>query len=238
MGTKRVIKRGKGTGTLYFDAETQKAIEEFQQTNSIDGRHELYLAKIMPAFNKLVESLIFIYGFSNSNEPIEHMKNDCVTFLYESLHKFDSSRGTKAFSYFNVVARNWLIISSKNRQKKAKRFVSIEELKTGPARELEVFNDKHIGTTPEDAIIENDRRNVILEVMKKIKKSLNHQHEHACIDAIITVFDQIDDLDFLNKRAVFVYVKNISNLNQKQLGSAMSIIRKQYRTISKNGSFV
>ena len=91
MGTKRVIKRGKGTGTLYFDAETQKAIEEFQQTNSIDGRHELYLAKIMPAFNKLVESLIFIYGFSNSNEPIEHMKNDCVTFLYESLHKFDEA---------------------------------------------------------------------------------------------------------------------------------------------------
>jgi hypothetical protein len=47
------------------------------------------------------------------------------------------------------------------------------------------------------------------------------------------VFEQIDDLDFLNKRAVFVYVKNISNLNQKQMGSAMSVIRKHYRTITK-----
>lgn len=238
MGTKRIIKRSKGTGPLYFDAETQRAIEQFQATSDVEERHQVYLSKIMPAFNKLVESLIYIYGFASANEPIEHMKNDCVTFLYESLHKFDASRGTKAFSYFNVVARNWLIISSKNRQKKAKRFVSIEDLKSGPVRELEAFNDKHIGSTPEDTIIASDHRNVILEIMKKIKKNLNHIHEHACIDAIITVFSQIDDLDFLNKRAVFVYVKNISNLNQKQLGSAMSVIRKQYRIISKSGSFI
>jgi len=238
LGTKRIIKRGSGTGTLYFDAETQKAIEQFQLNTAVSSRHEIYLSKIMPAFNKLVESLIFIYGFASPNEPIEHMKNDCVTFLYESLHKFDSSRGTKAFSYFNVVARNWLIISSKNRQKKAKRFISIEDLKSGSSRELEVFNDKHIGATPEDKIIESDHRNVILEVMKKIKCNLNRPHEHACIDAIVTVFDQIDDLDFLNKRAIFVYVKNISNLNQKQLGSAMSVIRKQYRTITKSRNFI
>ena len=74
--------------------------------------------------------------------------------------------------------------------------------------------------------------------MKKIKSNLNRPHEHACIDAIVTVFDQIDELDFLNKRAIFVYVKNISNLNQKQLGSAMSVIRKQYRTITKSRSFI
>ena len=76
-------------------------------------------------------------------------------------------------------------------------------------------------------------RDTILEMLKKIKKMLSQAHEQSCIDAIITVFEQIDDLDFLNKRAVFVYVKNISNLNQKQLGSAMSVIRKHYRAITK-----
>jgi hypothetical protein len=68
---------------------------------------------------------------------------------------------------------------------------------------------------------------------------LNQNHEQACIDAIITVFEQLDDLDFLNKRAVFVYVKNISNLNQKQMGSAMSVIRKHYRSITRgNGGLL
>jgi hypothetical protein len=233
VGAKRVIKRGNGTGTLYFDSETQRAIEQFQLSTENEVRHGLYLTKIMPAFDKLVESLIFIYGFASPNEPMEHMKNDCVTFLYESLHKFDATRGTKAFSYFNVVARNWLVISSKNRQKKVKRFVSIEDLKESKSAEAEMYRNSQIGSTPEDQMIETLKRDSILEVLKKIKKLLNQVHEHACMDAIITVFEQIDDLDFLNKRAVFVYVKNISNLNQKQMGSAMSIIRKHYRTITK-----
>lgn len=239
MGTKKIIKRGTGTGTLYFDSETQRAIEMFQLAVDNETRHQLYLSKIMPAFDKLVESLIFIYGFASPNEPIEHLKNDCVTFLYESLHKFDATRGTKAFSYFNVVARNWLVISSKNRQKKVKRFVSIEDLKESKSAEAEMYHSMLIGATPEDRMIESGHRDVILETMKRIKRLLNQPHEHACIDAITTVFEQIDDLDFLNKRAIFVYVKNISNLNQKQLGSAMSIIRKHYRTITKgNGGLL
>jgi len=239
MGTKRVIKRGNGTGTLYFDSETQRAIESFQQAGDNETRHALYLDKIMPAFDKLVESLIFIYGFASPNEPIEHMKNDCVTFLYESLHKFDATRGTKAFSYFNVVARNWLVISSKNRQKKVKRFVSIEDLKESKSAEAEMYHSTMIGSTPEDQMVKAGHRDVILETMRKIKKMLNQNHEQACIDAIITVFEQLDDLDFLNKRAVFVYVKNISNLNQKQMGSAMSVIRKHYRSITRgNGGLL
>lgn len=235
MGTKRIIKRGKGNGPLYFDAETQRAIEMFQLSIDSKEKHEIYIAKIMPAFDKLVESLIFIYGFASPNEPIEHLKNDCVTFLYESLHKFDSSRGTKAFSYFNVVARNWLVISSKNRQKKLKRFVSIEDLKEGKTGELESYKSSLVGAGPEEQMINSGRRDVVLELMKKIKKSVDQPHEQACIDAIITVFEQVDDLDFLNKRAIFVYVKNISNLNQKQMGSALSVIRKHYRSITKNG---
>lgn len=238
MGAKRVIKRGTGTGTLYFDSETQQAIEQFQLSTENEVRHGLYLTKIMPAFDKLVESLIFIYGFASPNEPMEHMKNDCVTFLYESLHKFDATRGTKAFSYFNVVARNWLVISSKNRQKKVKRFVSIEDLKESKSAEAEMYRNSQIGSTPEDKMVGALQRDSILEVLKKIKKMLNHAHEHSCMDAITTVFEQIDDLDFLNKRAVFVYVKNISNLNQKQMGSAMSIIRKHYRTITKSNNGV
>lgn len=235
MAAKRIIKRSKGNGPLYFDAETQRAIETFQLSPSSKEKHEIYVDRIMPAFDKLVESLIFIYGFASPNEPMEHLKNDCVTFLYESLHKFDATRGTKAFSYFNVVARNWLVISSKNRQKKLKRFVSIEDLKEGQSGELESYKSSLIGAGPEEQMINSGRRDVVLELLKKIKRTVDQPHEQACIDAIITVFEQVDDLDFLNKRAIFVYVKNISNLNQKQMGSALSVIRKHYRSITKSG---
>ena len=47
MGAKRVIKRGTGTGTLYFDSETQRAIEQFQLSTENEVRHGLYLTKTL-----------------------------------------------------------------------------------------------------------------------------------------------------------------------------------------------
>ena len=47
----------------------------------------------------------------------------------------------------------------------------------------------------------------------------------------------MDQLDFLNKRAIFVYVRDISGLSPKQLSVAMSIIRKHYRALIKTEEF-
>ena len=38
----------------------------------------------------------------------------------------------------------------------------------------------------------------------------------------------------LNKRAIFVYLRELSGLNAKQLSVAMSNIRKNYKDIKKN----
>ena len=74
-------------------------------------------------------------------------------------------------------------------------------------------------------------------MMVEIRKKLNSENEIACMDAIITLFEKIDDLDLLNKRAVFVYMRDLSNLNPKQLSIAMSAIRKHYRALAKNDDF-
>ena len=53
----------------------------------------------------------------------------------------------------------------------------------------------------------------------------------------ISLFERIDDLDLLNKRAIFVYLRDISNLNPKQLSIAMSSIRKHYKLLVKQDEF-
>ena len=59
-------------------------------------------------------------NYLNCQIKCQILKSDCVSFLYETLEKFDPSKGSKAFSYFNVVAKNWLIIQSKKRVKNFK----------------------------------------------------------------------------------------------------------------------
>ena len=72
--------------------------------------------------------------------------------------------------------------------------------------------------------------------MKIRSKPLN-ENEKLCVDSVITLFQNIEELEFLNKRAVFVYLREISGLNPKQLSSSLSNIRKYYREIVKTDDY-
>ena len=125
-GKKKTVKlpakRGrKKKKRLYFGPETDKAIFDFQNTECINERKEIYQNVIQPSFSKLAENLIFIHGFAKHHHSYEALKGDCIAFLYETLQKFDTSKGSKAFSYFNVVAKNWLIIQSRVKNKRRSR---------------------------------------------------------------------------------------------------------------------
>ena len=111
----------------YFNNETQQKIKEYQETELKSEKDKIYVEHIMPAFDELVTKLISVYKYNASNEDMNHLKNDCITFLFETIRKWDASKGKKAFSYFNVVAKNWLTIQTRRINKNSKRSVSIDE---------------------------------------------------------------------------------------------------------------
>jgi len=240
MIKKRVVRRRrKGKKAKpYFDKNTHAAIVKYQISISQSQRENIYVKEILPAFDKLAENLIFIYGFSKTADcSYEVLKSDCISFLYETLGKFDASRGTKAFSYFNVVAKNWLIIQSKKAAKNRRRHISIDDTTSAISVEHEYYETFSVGAMQELRITKKESMDSLFSLMREIKSRLNSDNEIACMDAIITLFNKIDDLDLLNKRAVFVYMRDLSNLSPKQLSIAMSTIRKHYRDLSKDDRF-
>ena len=70
---------------------------------------------------------------------------------------------------------------------------------------------------------------IIKELLVSIKGELENNNDLKCMNAIITVFENVDKLDFLNKRGIFVYIREISGLNSKQLSCSMTNIRRKYR---------
>ena len=234
--TRRVRRKG-AKKNMYFNADTHAAIVHYQGEDCQDKKSEIYVADILPAFNKLVENLIFIHGFAKINGSYEDLRNDCVSFLYETLHKFDASRGTKAFSYFNVVAKNWLIIRSKQKMKSNRRHVSIDDQTSLSASDQIKIENYSVSPAQDYRMMLKESKENLTAMMIEIRKKLNSDNELACMDAIITLFEKVDELDLLNKRAVFVYMRDLSNLNPKQLSIAMSSIRKHYRILAKNDDF-
>lgn len=231
---KRTIRRSKGKNrNLYFTMDTQAAIIEWQETELESEKHKIYEDKIMSAFDKLVENLILIYGFAKF-QNFESLKNDCISFCYETLPKFDHTKGTKAFSYFNVVAKNWLILNSRRTKKRVFSHVSISNTEAMSPEDKMAVANYQIAQSPDDVMISAEQRDEITSILHQIKNKVEKPNDISCIDAIIKVFEMLDQLEFLNKRAIFVYVREISGLNSKQLSSSMSNIRKHYRQIKKD----
>jgi hypothetical protein len=235
VGKKR-IRRSKGKSKddgkkMYFGPEVTEAISTFNLMTSESDKIDIYRSVISPALMKLAESLILIYGFAEPGEDIAEIQLDCVAFLYENLRKFDSSRGTKAFSYFNVIARNWLIQNSRKRTTASLRNVSMEDQGILSGKDRSAIANHSIAESPDDVMIQMNHKEYIRMIFGKINKRLIDENEKICMQSIMTIFDHVDDIDILHKRAIFVYIRDMSNLNQKQLSSALSAIRRHYREI-------
>lgn len=233
-GKKRKSKIVRGTGqksNMYFNDGTSAAISAYQATSDEREREKLYNSEILPAFDKLVENLIFIHGFQGLHDSYEDLKNDCITFLYEAIHKFDPTRGSKPFSYFNVVAKNWLIIRSKQRMTKLKRSVSIDDPESLARRELEAIEGHHVIPAQDENLLTQEFIENVHAMLDEIRKRVLNENELACIDSIITIFKNVENIDLLNKRAVFLYIRELSGLSPKQLTTTIASIKKHYRDL-------
>ena len=215
---------------MYFNANTQAAICAYQVAKDDKRERErLYVKEIMPAFEKLTENLINIHKFTSLYDTYDDLKNDCVNFLFETIGKFDGNRGTNAFSYFNVVAKNWLIIRTKQKSQRIRRNVSLDDPEALSANEHRIIED-HCTIPGQDQVLENaSTADDIVELLYEIRSKVKTENELACINSIITIFENIDDIDLLNKSAILLYMRELSGLSPKQLTTTMQTVKKFYR---------
>jgi len=234
LANKKVKVKSKSKNKLYFGKDEHEAIVRYQKSDCKNERHKIYELEIKNAFNKLAENLIFIHGFARDPSYFHILKSDCVSFLYETLEKFDPERNSKAFSYFNVCAKHFLIIKTNKRKKTSNRSVSLDSYNDLSSRDKKSIENYELIPSPEALMMIDEDKQRLFQIFDIIKKRVKNENEKLCIHAVITLFNKIDSLEFLNKRAVFVYLREISGLNPKQLSVAMSGVRKQFREIIKN----
>jgi hypothetical protein len=229
--TKEVKQKKVDPVKLYFNADTQTAIVAFQNSSTKKERDGLYVKEIMPAFEKLVENLINIHKFVGLHDSYDDLKNDCVNFLFETIGKFDADRGTNAFSYFNVVAKNWLIIKTKQKTQKMRKNLSLDDPGSMTSHERDIIEE--YGSLPsQDLILEGvTSTEGTIKLLYEIREKARTENELTCINSIITIFENIDEIDLLNKNAILLYMRELSGLSPKQLTTTMQMVKKHYRKI-------
>ena len=93
----------------YFTQEHEDAIIRYAQSTCNRERTDLYIQLIGPAFSEMVDKIVYTYKFT-SLPNCDYLRDECKVWLMTILDKYDPSKGSKAFSYFSVITKNWFIV--------------------------------------------------------------------------------------------------------------------------------
>ena len=130
-------KAKKGSPRYYFNQDTENAIIRLNNETRPHMKERIYNEHIRTAFEKLAENIIHTFKFYYFDVPSEDVKHEVVSFLYMNIHKFTEGKG-KAFSYFSIVAKNYLILHNNNNYKRMKQHdgEDVMDYKRDPITEL------------------------------------------------------------------------------------------------------
>ena len=208
----------------YFTSVHEEAIIKYANTNDRELRSKLYEEYIQPAFDQMVDKIIYTYRFTTLPN-IEYLKADCKVWLPTILNKYDPSKGSKAFSYFSVVTKNWFIHKVKRTQKR---------------NQTEVFMEDIISQLDEDLISQEKtyfQTRSELEFWTSLNGEIDtwdsfmlKENEKKVLMAVRILLESADQIEIFNKKAIYLYLREITGLNTKQVVNNLNKLRKRYRT--------
>jgi len=211
----------------YFRQVHETAILDYIASNDSKEKNVLYCTMIRPVFTEMINKIVFTYKFGNLPN-IEALKEECEIHLITILSNFDVTKGSKAFSYFSVVTKNWFIARVKKNAIQLKREAKYSEIsKRAEVEYLSTYND-YIDQRNKQEFMEN----FLIEVSKWDTHNLK-ENEVKVLEAIKILFAEKDNIEIFNKKAIYLYIREITNLNTKQVLNNLKRFRSEYSNFKK-----
>ncbi len=220
----KVRKRRPKKSIDYFTLDTQQAILDYRKETSQAKRNQIFNEKIYYAFYKLAENIIHTFKFYYTEvDNIDELKHEVIAFLLEKLHLYDQSKG-KAYSYFGTIAKRYLIVYNNNNYKRLKGKAHVEEVDTD-----KTITNELILNQPEYLEGSNFIDLFIKEIDENLLELFPKAQEARVGDAILELFKRRENIDIFNKKALFIYIKEITDAPTPVITKVIKILKEIYR---------
>jgi hypothetical protein len=205
----------------YFTKVHEEAVIKYALSRDLRERTILYRDILQPVFNEMVDKIVYTYKF-NSLPNIDSLKDECKIWIVTILDKFDPLKGYKAFSYFSVITKNWFIQKTKKNNSKLSRELVYEDI-----------HSHHDTLVVESTYYEQRDQHEFLGHLKieinKWKELNLRTNEQKVLQAIEILFEEKDNIEIFNKKAIYLYLREITGMNTKQIVNNLNKIRQRYR---------
>jgi len=219
----------KKAGRHYFTKDHENAIIQYVASESDRERTTLYIEYIGPAFHEMVEKIVYTYKFTTLPN-VDSLKDECKIWLTTILDKYDPNKGSKAFSYFSVITKNWFIHKVKKTSKRARTEVLYDDL----SKEAQI---EHISSRNKYNE-EREEREFWMSLWSEIDTwdtGNLKENEKKVLDAIKILLSSVNEDEMIyNKKAIYLYLRELTGLNTKQVVNNLNKLRIKYRIFKKN----
>ena len=220
-------KAKKGSPRYYFNQGTEDAIIRHNKEQRPFMRERIYNEHIRTPFEKLAENIIHTFKFYYFDVPSEDVKHEVVSFLYMNIHKFTERKG-KAFSYFSIVAKNYLILHNNNNYKRMKQHdgEEVTDYKRDPITEMRGIDTKSM-KSEYIVLLADYWRNNLTTVFKR-KKDLD------VANAVVELIDMRDNIENFNKKALYILIREMTGSNTQHITRVINVMKKHHWELQKN----
>ncbi len=230
-----MVRKRRKKSKNYFTQDTEDAIVLYNNTKDSEIRSKIYEKEIHFAFFKLTQNIIHTFKFYHTEvENLEHLQHEIITFLLSKIHLFDPSRGAKAYSYFGTIVKRWLILYNTKNYKKKINKVGVEVLTSENSTHTYSQGDEKVKSDLDkyvDIFVDHVSENIFELFPKK--------NDAQIADAILELFRKREDLEVFNKKALYIYIREIVDVKTPKITKIADklhgIFKEQYIFYLENG---
>jgi uncharacterized protein YlzI (FlbEa/FlbD family) len=230
-------RRSKNGTRMYFTQDTENAIVRYNKEQNLEVREKIFREEIYQSFQKLVENVFNTFKFSYFETGPQDVQRECLTHLVANMHKFDPNRKSKsdpkkkskAYSYFSIIAKHYLILLNNTNYKKFNQNVEISEDRDENTIQLQQ-NDKYYVQQEMDDFIR-----LIVEFWEKnVDKIFTKQRDLNIANAVVNLFRNSDRIDAYNKKALYLYIREMASCKTQQITKVINRMKQYHDTIQRS----
>ena len=218
----KVVKKKRRKKTkMYFGTPVQEAIIRYNKSSNPAVRNRIYQEHVHAAFEKMAENLIHTFKFYYFDYPFEEVKAEVVSFMVMQLPKYQPDKG-RAFSYFSIVGKNYLILNNNNNYKKMKIHDDISRLDF----KRNVYSESVSDTVDE---FNSEFVTQMLDYWdNNLTNIFRRQKDILVADSVLELFRRRMNIENINKKALYIMIREMTGSNTQHITRVINQMKKYY----------
>jgi hypothetical protein len=226
----------------YFYEEQEEAVKKYLTSQNNEERNKIFNLILLPAFTKMIESIIRRYNLHIPNEEFDETFYDTISFLMSKIEHFDpekiskkTGKNFKAYSYCGTICKNYLLHKRIEYSKELERASSYDTM-------CDEINDniKFSNYNIDDIAILSDIIKGVASTIKdimdgkvKIRGTLSDK-EILVGNALVELLENWEQIlptsgsNKLNKSTILYHLRESTRLTTKEVRDSMRKYKKEY----------